>query len=190
MKLNSTVSLMNNFRVASTHLCALTDVHDSVHLGRVQQDASFRPCRSSSGLRRDDGGQHQAQIKDIFSTRALTLVRSQELAQDLSTMTGLPGCSLQPNSGAQGEYAGLSVIRAYHHSRGDVHRDICLVPVSAHGTNPAVSRVIRKVISAVPLIHIAYPVRRHGWNEGRSGQGSRYWIPRPGGLARQSRQTP
>ena len=63
----------------------------------------------------------------------------QELAQDLSTMTGLPGCSLQPNSGAQGEYAGLSVIRAYHHSRGDIHRDICLVPVSAHGTNPAVS---------------------------------------------------
>ncbi|KAK4056761.1 glycine decarboxylase subunit P [Microbotryomycetes sp. JL221] len=61
----------------------------------------------------------------------------EELAQDLSVLTGLPGCSLQPNSGAQGEYAGLSVIRAYHHSRGDVHRDICLVPVSAHGTNPA-----------------------------------------------------
>lgn len=54
-------------------------------------------------------------------------------------MTGLPGCSLQPNSGAQGEYAGLSVIRGYHHSRGDQKRDICLVPVSAHGTNPAVS---------------------------------------------------
>lgn len=53
-------------------------------------------------------------------------------------MTGLPGCSLQPNSGAQGEYAGLSVIRAYHQSRGDSKRDICLVPVSAHGTNPAV----------------------------------------------------
>lgn len=54
-------------------------------------------------------------------------------------MTGLAGCSLQPNSGAQGEYAGLSVIRAYHHSRGDQKRDVCLVPVSAHGTNPAVS---------------------------------------------------
>ncbi|KAM0753184.1 glycine dehydrogenase [Meredithblackwellia eburnea MCA 4105] len=60
-----------------------------------------------------------------------------ELAQDLSTMTGLPGCSLQPNSGAQGEYAGLSVIRAYHDSRGDQKRTICLIPVSAHGTNPA-----------------------------------------------------
>lgn len=54
-------------------------------------------------------------------------------------MTGLPGCSLQPNSGAQGEYAGLSVIRAYHQSRNDEKRNICLVPVSAHGTNPAVS---------------------------------------------------
>ncbi|KAH9178770.1 glycine dehydrogenase [Lactarius sanguifluus] len=46
-------------------------------------------------------------------------------------------CSLQPNSGAAGEYAGLSVIRAYHESRGEGHRDICLIPVSAHGTNPA-----------------------------------------------------
>lgn len=50
-----------------------------------------------------------------------------ELAKDLSTMTGLVGCSLQPNSGAQGEYAGLSIIRAYHHSRGDQKRDIALV---------------------------------------------------------------
>lgn len=45
--------------------------------------------------------------------------------------------SLQPNSGAQGELAGLMAIRAYHKSRGEDHRDICLVPVSAHGTNPA-----------------------------------------------------
>ena len=45
--------------------------------------------------------------------------------------------SLQPNSGAQGEYAGLLAIRAYHRSRGDRHRDICLIPSSAHGTNPA-----------------------------------------------------
>ncbi|GAA6064721.1 hypothetical protein JCM10212_005844 [Sporobolomyces blumeae] len=60
-----------------------------------------------------------------------------ELASDLSLLTGLPGCSLQPNSGAQGEYAGLSVIRAYHLSRNESHRNICLVPASAHGTNPA-----------------------------------------------------
>ena len=51
--------------------------------------------------------------------------------------TGYDAVSLQPNSGAQGEYAGLLAIRAYHRSRGDGHRDICLIPDSAHGTNPA-----------------------------------------------------
>ncbi len=55
----------------------------------------------------------------------------------LSEITGFPAISLQPNSGAQGEYAGLLTIRAYHRSRGDGHRNICLIPVSAHGTNPA-----------------------------------------------------
>ena len=52
-------------------------------------------------------------------------------------ITGLQGCSLQPNSGAQGEYTGLLVIQAYHHDRGDTNRNICLIPASAHGTNPA-----------------------------------------------------
>ncbi|KAI0308887.1 glycine dehydrogenase, partial [Amylostereum chailletii] len=60
-----------------------------------------------------------------------------ELEADLCKITGFHACSLQPNSGAAGEYAGLSVIRAYHESRGESHRDICLIPVSAHGTNPA-----------------------------------------------------
>ena len=60
-----------------------------------------------------------------------------ELAKDLSIITGFADTSLQPNSGAQGEYAGLMVIRAYHESRGDSHRNICLIPASAHGTNPA-----------------------------------------------------
>jgi glycine dehydrogenase len=60
-----------------------------------------------------------------------------ELEKDLSEVTGFAGVSLQPNSGAQGEYAGLLVIRAYHEARGDNHRDICLIPSSAHGTNPA-----------------------------------------------------
>ncbi len=60
-----------------------------------------------------------------------------ELAKDLTTITGFAGTSLQPNSGAQGEYAGLMVIRAYHESRNDGHRTICLIPASAHGTNPA-----------------------------------------------------
>ncbi|MBK9190800.1 MAG: aminomethyl-transferring glycine dehydrogenase [Crocinitomicaceae bacterium] len=60
-----------------------------------------------------------------------------QLAADLCEITGFAGMSLQPNSGAQGEYAGLMVIQAYHHSRGDKHRNICLIPSSAHGTNPA-----------------------------------------------------
>lgn len=61
----------------------------------------------------------------------------QELEKDLTTITGFAGTSLQPNSGAQGEYAGLMVIRAYHESRKEGHRNICLIPASAHGTNPA-----------------------------------------------------
>lgn len=60
-----------------------------------------------------------------------------KLEEQLTVITGFAGTSLQPNSGAQGEYAGLMVIRAYHESRGDSHRDICLIPSSAHGTNPA-----------------------------------------------------
>ena len=55
----------------------------------------------------------------------------------LAELTGFHATSLMPNAGAQGEYAGLLVIRAYHHARGDRHRDVCLIPVSAHGTNPA-----------------------------------------------------
>ncbi len=60
-----------------------------------------------------------------------------ELEQDLATITGLAACSLQPNSGAAGEYAGLMVIRAYHQSRGQGYRNIVLIPATAHGTNPA-----------------------------------------------------
>ena len=60
-----------------------------------------------------------------------------ELEKDLATITGFAGCSLQPNSGAAGEYAGLMVIRAYHQSRGQGYRNIILIPASAHGTNPA-----------------------------------------------------
>ena len=60
-----------------------------------------------------------------------------ELAEDLSEITGFDQVSLQPNSGAQGEYSGLMVIRAYHISNNQGHRNICLIPTSAHGTNPA-----------------------------------------------------
>ena len=60
-----------------------------------------------------------------------------ELEKDLAEITGFAGTSLQPNSGAQGEYAGLMVIREYHKSRGEGHRNVVLIPQSAHGTNPA-----------------------------------------------------
>ena len=59
------------------------------------------------------------------------------LEKNLADITGFAAISLQPNAGSQGEYAGLLTIRAYHHFRGDAHRDICLIPTSAHGTNPA-----------------------------------------------------
>ena len=61
----------------------------------------------------------------------------EEIESMLCEITGFDAMSLQPNSGAQGEYAGLMVIRAYHLSRGDKQRNICLIPSSAHGTNPA-----------------------------------------------------
>ena len=60
-----------------------------------------------------------------------------ELSDYLCAITAFDACSLQPNSGAQGEYAGLLTIRGYHASRGDQHRNVMLIPISAHGTNPA-----------------------------------------------------
>jgi len=70
----------------------------------------------------------------------------QELFRQLETrlaeITGFSAVSLQPNAGSQGEYAGLMVIRAYHRSHGEFHRDVCLIPVSAHGTNPASAAMV------------------------------------------------
>lgn len=60
-----------------------------------------------------------------------------DLNRDLARITGFAAVSTQPNSGAQGEYAGLLAIQAYHNARGDSHRKVCLIPTSAHGTNPA-----------------------------------------------------
>ncbi|CAD0001295.1 aminomethyl-transferring glycine dehydrogenase [Flavobacterium salmonis] len=60
-----------------------------------------------------------------------------KLEEQLNVITGFAGTTLQPNSGAQGEYAGLMAIRAYHISRSEGHRNVCLIPSSAHGTNPA-----------------------------------------------------
>ncbi|WP_374404408.1 aminomethyl-transferring glycine dehydrogenase [Niveibacterium sp.] len=63
------------------------------------------------------------------------------LADYLRAVTGFPAICMQPNSGAQGEYAGLVAIRRYHEARGDAHRNICLIPKSAHGTNPATAQM-------------------------------------------------
>jgi glycine dehydrogenase len=73
-----------------------------------------------------------------------------ELEQSLAEITGFAAVSLQPNSGAQGELAGLMAIRAYHHSRGDANRDIVLIPASAHGTNPASA-----VMAALKVVVVA-----------------------------------
>jgi len=64
------------------------------------------------------------------------------LQQQLMAITGFDAISIQPNSGAQGEYAGLLAIRRYHASRGEAHRTICLIPQSAHGTNPATAQML------------------------------------------------
>jgi glycine dehydrogenase len=71
------------------------------------------------------------------------------LSAALCEVTGYDAVSLQPNSGAQGEYAGLLAIRAYHRSRGDMQRDICLIPTSAHGTNPASAQMCGMEVVAV-----------------------------------------
>ncbi|CAA6671671.1 unnamed protein product [Spirodela intermedia] len=73
----------------------------------------------------------------------------ENLGDLLCTVTGFDSFSLQPNAGAAGEYAGLMVIRAYHMSRGDSHRNVCIIPVSAHGTNPASAAMCGMKIVAV-----------------------------------------
>ncbi|CAH9126607.1 unnamed protein product [Cuscuta epithymum] len=72
-----------------------------------------------------------------------------DLGDLLCTITGFDSFSLQPNSGASGEYAGLMVIRAYHLSRGDQHRNVCIIPESAHGTNPASAAMCGMKIVAI-----------------------------------------
>jgi hypothetical protein len=88
----------------------------------------------------------------------------QDLAQQLATITGFDAVSLQPNSGASGEYAGLMAIRAYHQSRGDHHRNVCIIPVSAHGTNPA-SAVMVSWLACMAKQEIAHT----GWGAGAVG---------------------
>ncbi|MCA9928561.1 MAG: aminomethyl-transferring glycine dehydrogenase [Anaerolineales bacterium] len=80
------------------------------------------------------GGLHPFVPQDQAAGYAILFER---LERWLAEITGFTAVSLQPNSGAQGEYTGMLTIRAYHHSRGEGHRNVCLIPSSAHGTNPA-----------------------------------------------------
>ena len=73
----------------------------------------------------------------------------QQLETWLAEIAGFAAFSLQPNAGSQGEYSGLMVIRAYHRSKGEPHRDVCLIPVSAHGTNPASSAMVGMTVVVV-----------------------------------------
>jgi glycine dehydrogenase len=84
----------------------------------------------------------------------LQIVR--ELSDYLCEITAFDACSLQPNSGAQGEYAGLLTIRAYHESRGDAHRNVILIPISAHGTNPASAVMVGYKVVVVKALENGY----------------------------------
>lgn len=72
-----------------------------------------------------------------------------ELEKDLCEITGYDNISFQPNSGAQGEYAGLRAIRGYHEANGNHHRNICLIPISAHGTNPASAQMAGMIVEPI-----------------------------------------
>ncbi|WP_119079019.1 aminomethyl-transferring glycine dehydrogenase [Chitinophaga alhagiae] len=79
-----------------------------------------------------------------------------ELGEYLCKITAFDACSLQPNSGAQGEYAGLLTIRGYHESRGEAHRNIMLIPISAHGTNPASAVMVGYKVVIVKALENGY----------------------------------
>lgn len=79
-----------------------------------------------------------------------------DLAQYLCEITKFDACSLQPNSGAQGEYAGLLAIRCYHESRGEGHRNVMLIPISAHGTNPASAVMVGYKVVVVKALENGY----------------------------------
>ncbi len=84
------------------------------------------------------------------------LQMAKELSEYLCEITGFDACSLQPNSGAQGEYAGLLTIKSYHDSRGDKHRNVMLIPISAHGTNPASAVMVGYKVVVVKALENGY----------------------------------
>ncbi|MBN2800968.1 MAG: aminomethyl-transferring glycine dehydrogenase [Deltaproteobacteria bacterium] len=107
-----------------------------------------------------------APVEQSAGTRAMIA----ELEGWLAEITGYDAVSMQPNSGAQGEYTGLMVIRAWHRDRGEAHRDVCLIPRSAHGTNPAsavlagmkVVEVACDAMGNIDIDDLRLKVERHG----------------------------
>ena len=146
-----------------------------------------RPRDDSAGLVHDeaqrDGGDDPGDVAGVRRTciRSRPPIRPKAIAEivaDLERMlcaaTGYAAVSLQPNAGSQGEYAGLLVIKAYHASRGEGHRNVCLIPASAHGTNPASAQMagMRVVVVACD----ARRQRRHGRPRGaRRARTARTW---------------
>ncbi|OCF34075.1 glycine dehydrogenase [Kwoniella heveanensis BCC8398] len=113
-------------------------VHGMIPLGsctmKLNSTSSMVPLS-----RKEFGGVHPFAPQDQAKGYEVLI---KELEEDLSLVTGYDATSVQPNSGASGEYAGLRVIQAYHESKGQGHRDVCLIPLSAHGTNPASAAMV------------------------------------------------
>ena len=126
---------------------------DALHAPARRPRSRARPRHDPARLLHDEAQRHRrddagdlAGIRQPASVRAAragarAIARcSSDSKRWLCEITGYDAVSLQPNSGAQGEYAGLLAIRAYHAARGEAHRNVCLIPSSAHGTNPASAR--------------------------------------------------
>ena len=93
-----------------------------------------------------------------------------QLEQMLVACTGYAAVSLQPNAGSQGEYAGLLIIHAYHESRGEGHRNVCLIPASAHGTNPASAQMAGMQVVVVACDRTGQRRYRRPQGEGREAR--------------------
>ena len=89
-----------------------------------------------------------------------------DIERRLAVITGFAGCSLQPNSGAYGEYSGLTVIRNYHIANGQGQRNVCLIPASAHGTNPASAAKAEQYKDTLSCLMITYPSTHGAFEEG------------------------
>ena len=118
----------NNWKSATYRLC-----HAMIPLGSCTM--KLNAAIEMAGVSWPEFGQIHPFAPTHQTKGYITLF--QQLEQWLATITGFSAVSLQPNAGSQGEFAGLLAIRAWHKSRGEEERDVCLIPTSAHGTNPA-----------------------------------------------------